>query len=119
MAARLETKREKTAPGRAKQVEQESVKRKEEGGKVCKLEKVEIKEERRSDWRMSKRTERRDMRQSGGVKRAEDEERASVRSQRSREEAIRRELRKWRSKGSRKIDGNGRGSFVERGGGRV
>lgn len=57
MAARLETKREKTAPGRAKQKEQESVERKEEGGKVCKLEKVEIKEGGRSDWRMSERTE--------------------------------------------------------------
>lgn len=49
MAARLETKREKTAPGRVKQEEQESVERKEEGGKVCKLEKVEIKEGGRSD----------------------------------------------------------------------
>lgn len=59
------------------------------------------------------------MRQSGGVKRAEDEERTGVWSQRSREETIRRGWRKWRSKGSRKIDRNGRGSFVKRGGGRV
>lgn len=58
MVARLETKREKTASGRAKQEEQQLVERKEERGKVCKLEKVEIKEGGRRDWRMSERTER-------------------------------------------------------------